>query len=48
MNINFGLFPNIENSQKNKKIDKKLKRKAISEKSISLISEWSKNLKKII
>ena len=48
MNINFGLFPNIENSQKNKKIDKKLKRKAISEKSISLISEWSKNLNKII
>ena len=48
MNINFGLFPNIENSQKNQKIDKKLKRKAISEKSISLISEWSKNLKKII
>ena len=48
MNINFGLFPNIENSQKNKKIDKKLKRKAISEKSISLISEWSKSIKKII
>tara|TARA_Y100001934_G_C12217705_1_gene709196 strand:+ start:692 stop:808 length:117 start_codon:yes stop_codon:yes gene_type:complete len=31
-----------------KKIDKILRRKAISEKSISLISKWSKNIKKIL
>tara|TARA_B100000700_G_C14975106_1_gene823459 strand:+ start:1 stop:828 length:828 start_codon:yes stop_codon:yes gene_type:complete len=48
MNINFGLFPNNENSQNKKKIDKILRRKAISEKSISLISKWSKNIKKIL
>ena len=48
MNINFGLFSNIfsiENKQK--KVDKKLKRKLISQNALNKINEWALSINKI-
>ena len=48
MNINFGLFPNIiSNDAKQKKIDKRLRRKLISQNALDKINEWAILINKI-